>query len=70
MKNAYWINLHYALRLDKLITIKTLKTIPIYIMYIVTTCLIVASLSSCTNSKEAHYKVWDSYKSCSAYGNP
>ena len=50
MKNAYWINLHYALRLDKLITVKTLKTIvnviATYIVYVLTTCLIVASFIS------------------------
>jgi hypothetical protein len=79
MKNNHWIDLHYALRLDKTIGLKTLKTIiktiVIYIVYIITTCLIVASLSSCaTTHKKKHHKVhnkiWDSYKTCSAYGNP
>ena len=35
-----------------------------------TIVLIILLLNSCTNSKEAHYKVWDNYKTCSAYGNP
>ena len=78
MNKNNWINLHYALKLQNIINVTTLKTIIktiiIYIVYVVTTCLIVASLSSCATTHNKHYKahnkVWDSYKTCSAYGNP
>ena len=72
MKNKYWIDLHYALRLERTITVKTLKTI----VNVITTCLIITTLSSCTSTHSSYHKVhiqkkvWDSYKTCSAYGTP
>lgn len=32
--------------------------------------VIIATLSSCASSKKGHYDLWDSYKTCAAYGNP
>lgn len=80
MKQNSWINLHYALRLQNKITVKQLKTITnviiLYIIYIVTTCLIVTCFTSCASAEQKHYdnhvsyKTWSDYKKCSAYGNP
>tara|TARA_R110002096_G_scaffold214612_2_gene402378 strand:+ start:152 stop:400 length:249 start_codon:yes stop_codon:yes gene_type:complete len=82
MKNNHWIDLHYALRLQNTITVKTLKTIiktiGIYIVYVSTLLILTSLLCSCASTHKKHYKahkkthnkVWDSYKTCSAYGNP
>ena len=80
MKESSWISLHYALRLQNKITVKTLKTaiktIAVYIVYVTTSCLIVASLSSCATTQQKHYnnhvsyKMFSEYKNCSAYGRP
>jgi|UPI0004B79419 hypothetical protein len=31
---------------------------------------VIFALTSCASTHSSHYKVWDSYKVCSAYGNP
>ena len=71
MKEKYWIDLHYATRLNKTITVKTLKLIikciTAFVLHAVITCLIFASLSSCASSKDSH---WNTYTKCGAYGNP
>ena len=76
MKENSWISLHYALRLQNTITVKTLKTVIKTIVYVATSCLIVASLSSCATTQQKHYnnhvsyKMFSEYKNCSAYGRP
>jgi len=71
MKEKYWIDLHYATRLNKTITVETLKKIVqaiiVFILHIVITSIIFASLSSCASSKDSH---WNTYTKCGAYGNP
>ena len=41
------------------------KTIKLITIFVITLALI-----SCASTQNKHYKLWNSYKSCSAYGNP